>query len=917
MEAIAFLTPEEKYKKKAHSGKETWIFQIWQMAFISYNSSQSINSQFTKLSSTENHKTMTFINQQLALLIAFLLLATYSPIIAQATPPNIIVIITDDAGYEDWGFQGSSLMETPNIDQLVSQGTKFSQGYVTNSVCSPSRAGLITGRYQNRFGYEHNLVEYYDPPGAPNDQDGLDVNELTIANHLKSLGYATAAIGKWHLGQKDHFHPLNRGFDYFYGLLKGARPYFHTNDLEEGKKLMRNWQIDDLTSGYVTNVLTEDAINWMQDQVDSDQPFFTYLSYTAVHSPYQAARPEDLDRFSDCNCSEQRKTVAAMTYNLDANIGLILDFLEAEDEFDNTLIFFVNDNGGANSNDRHLNTPFRGHKSTFYEGGLRVPMALSWPDGGVPANNTYNKQVITLDFLPTIVAAAGGQIPGNLEIDGVNLIPYLSNPGATPHEYLFWRKLWDYSVVKKGDQKLVIRYNQLGEFDNDTLFYDLSTDIRENNNIIANHQATKQEFLNAYADWEEEMISPYFIGNKYFFRLCGGIGATAATDCPFFLAAYGFAATFEAEHAQLSGTAEISSCAQMSNGQFVKNLNGTSGANAASFELYVPYTGNYGFTITYLSIDELTMALEVNGVQELLNVPATTGQWCYQGGNPGDYPTTISLKKGYNTIKISNALLDKIEVSPIEQHQLLFTYEAEEALLSGNAVIENCAASSNGQTVKKLSGSSNNAVTFDANVPFAGEYQLTVSYISSTTRTMHVEINGTEQIIDIPATGLWCHEGGSPGDFTITANLNEGGNSIKFYKSPILDKIALTTSMSNLVADFSVTENAFITAKEKASQLSLQDVNDRITAVNIGPNILRIGQDINLEIQRNTPTSGDNSEYFTACIFDIYGRPVEAPIKLTANRFSLKTHQIKEAGLYFVKIASGNQMIIKELIIVK
>jgi arylsulfatase A-like enzyme len=721
-------------------------------------------------------------------LLLLLLLVVNSPVAAQTTQPNIIVIITDDAGYDDWGFNGSSLIETPNIDNLVNQGTKFSQGYVTNSVCSPSRAGLITGRYQNRFGYEYNLVNYYPAPGYQDDDDGLDLNELTIADHLKPLGYATSAIGKWHLGQDDHFHPLNRGFDYFYGLLKGSRPYFHTDDLEDGKKLMRNWEIDDLTSGYVTNVLTDEAINWMQTQVDANQPFFSYLSYTAVHAPYEAQQ-DDLDYFDNCNCSDDRQALAAMTYNLDSNVGRLVDFLEDKGVFDNTLIIFVNDNGGPNKNGRHLNTPFRGFKSSFYEGGLRVPMTLTWPAGQVPANNTYDKQVITLDILPTVLAAAGGQLPTDREIDGVDLVPFLNSSGDTPHEYLFWRKMWTWSVVKKGNQKLVINYNQLGDMDNDTLLFDLSIDINENSNIIANNQETKQEFLGAFAEWEEEMVLPHWIGDNFFNNLCGESGAQDPMDCPFLLVEYGFltAQEYEAEDGVLSGTARVSNCASASNGQHVKKLNGSS-SNSVTFDVNVAATGDYALTVSYMTTTARVMNIEVNGVLQILNV-APTGLWCFQGGIPGNHTSTVSLNEGENTIKFFNSpLLDKIEITPLTGG----IYEAEEATLSGTAFVSDCATMSNGQHVKKLNGPSSNSATFDVNVSAMGNYELTVSYLTTNARTMNVEINGVQQILNVPSTGLWCFQGGTPGDHTITVSLNGGQNTIKFFNAPLLDKIEIS-----------------------------------------------------------------------------------------------------------------------------
>ncbi|MEN8247380.1 MAG: sulfatase-like hydrolase/transferase [Bacteroidota bacterium] len=567
------------------------------------------------------------------------------------TQPNIIVIVTDDAGYADWGFNQSDVIQTPQIDNLLSQGVQFSESYVTASVCAPSRAGILTGRYQNRYGFDFNIVNYFSAPDMQADDDGLDVNELTIADRLKPLGYSTSAIGKWHLGDDDKFHPLNRGFDYFYGLLDGSRPYFHTDGLSSGKKLMRNWDYDDLVSGYMTDVLTDDAIAWMQSQVDANKPFFTYLSYTAVHGPYEAEQ-EDIDVFADCVCTEEKKTLAAMTYSLDYNIGKLVDSLKAKGVFDNTLIMFINDNGGPDKSGRHSNAPFRGYKSSAYEGGLRVPMAFVWPEHITP-NTVYDKQVISLDILPTVLLAAGGEIPADKVIDGVDLVPFLTNPDNTPHEYLFWRRIWGYGVVKRADKKMIVLYNKAGDFDNDTLLYDLSNDIGETTNIMSDNRTIINDFSQRFNDWEKDMVLPYWIGDYTSINLCGK-GVSQAEDCPYLMDIYypeKVVSVYEAENGVLTGTAEIATgCSYASEGAFVKLQNDT--GNSLTFNVIeIETAGDYKLNIDYHMVGSSAVEIKVND-KSIGEYSFPSANWCYEG--PASRMSLyVELNTGLNSISFT------------------------------------------------------------------------------------------------------------------------------------------------------------------------------------------------------------------------------------------------------------------------
>ncbi|MEN8121634.1 MAG: sulfatase-like hydrolase/transferase, partial [Bacteroidota bacterium] len=436
--------------------------------------------------------------------------------------PNIIVVVVDDAGYADWGFQGSKTCKTPNVDKLRNEGINFTQAYVTGATCAPSRAGLMTGRYQNRFGYEYN-PSIYPSPGKTLQDVGMEPNEKTIADHLKKLGYNTAAIGKWHLGEEMHHHPNNRGFDYFYGLLAGARPYFHTDDLGPNKKLMRNFEFDDLTEGYMTDVLTNEALAWMKTQVDTaSAPFFTYLSYTAIHGPYKA-KPKDYKKHSDSKwkngkkCSDKRKNYLGMADNLDLNIGKLTDSLKTWNIFDNTLIFFINDNGGKAPKKITDNGVLRAGKGSPYEGGYRVPFFMVWP-GHVPKDSTYPKQVISMDIAATsIIAAGGGKLQPEKKLDGVDLMPVVNDTAVEAHEYLFWRKYTSWAVAKTDNHKIIVHYNKLGAADNDTTYYILNTDgSGENdvNNIYSGKgvHPIADDLMQKYNEWEKEMVKPYFLG---------------------------------------------------------------------------------------------------------------------------------------------------------------------------------------------------------------------------------------------------------------------------------------------------------------------------------------------------------------------------------------------------------------------
>jgi len=388
---------------------------------------------------------------------------------ASAGQPNILVILADDMGYGDLGCLGSRHLITPHIDALRESGVLCRQAYVTSPVCSPSRAGLLTGRDPRRFGYEGNLNAASNNYATRPELLGLPPGEHTLGDHLRAAGYATAVIGKWHLGTGQGFHPNTRGFDDFCGMLTGSHSYFPT----AGKnRLERNGEpLKDFSSPYLTDFFTDEAVRWIQDQRVAAQtrPWFLFLSYNAPHGPLQATQ-DDLARFSRI-ADPRRRTYAAMMFALDRGVGRVVSSLKKNGELDRTLICFFSDNGGA-TNNASWNGPLSGVKGCLREGGIRVPMIWSWP-GRLPENETHNGVISSLDLLPTFMAAAQTEplqlaLPRSHEdqrnrkravqkfgpYDGVNLLPQLAGKTPPVARKLFWR-LQGQTSVRDGADKLI------------------------------------------------------------------------------------------------------------------------------------------------------------------------------------------------------------------------------------------------------------------------------------------------------------------------------------------------------------------------------------------------------------------------------------------------------------------------------
>lgn len=422
--------------------------------------------------------------------------------------PNIILLFSDDAGYADFGFQGSKIMKTPHLDALAKRGVKCLQGYVSDPTCGPSRAGLMTGRYQQRFGYEENNVPGYMSKNSAADgtEMGLPLDQKTMGQYLQSRGYKTAFYGKWHLGGADRFHPTKRGFDEFYGFRGGARDYFPykstprevQNKLEEG---FGHFQEHD---GYLTDVLADKAVQFMEK--NQDEPFFIFLSFNAVHTPMHAKK-EDLAQFP--NLKGHRQKVAAMTLALDRASGQVLDKLAALGLDKNTLVVFTNDNGGPTDKNASSNYPLSGTKSNHLEGGIRVPFLMSWP-GVLKENTAYPYPVSTMDLLPTFFEAAGGDADSLLQLDGVNLLPYIKGEKqARPHQRLFWKKDAR-AVVRDGDWKLIRFADRPAEL------YNIADDERELKNLAAVYPEKVRKLYKLIFQWESTLERPrWLLKRKY------------------------------------------------------------------------------------------------------------------------------------------------------------------------------------------------------------------------------------------------------------------------------------------------------------------------------------------------------------------------------------------------------------------
>lgn len=431
------------------------------------------------------------------------------PKLGAATKPNLLIILADDMGYGDLRLTGSRLLATPNLDLLVDSGVFCSQGYVAAPVCSPSRAGLLTGRDPRRFGYEGNLNSGADGYPTRPELLGLPPGEHTLGDHFKSAGYATALVGKWHLGTGESFHPNNRGFDHFCGMLNGGHDYFPTragkHSIERNGELVREFSSD-----YLTDFFTDEGLAWLDIQHAAGTPWFLFMSYNAPHTPMQATE-EDLERFKHIK-DKNRRTYAAMMFALDRGVRRMTDWLRENDELNNTLIVFLSDNGGA-TNNGSWNGPLSGAKGTVREGGIRIPMIWSW-QGTLPAGARYDSPASSLDILPTFLAAADAKplsltAPRSYEdprnrnravktfgaYDGIDLLPHLKGESPSPKRTLFWRLQGQASILD-GEDKLVRLSHRPAQY------FQPTTDLGEKNDLAPLGGERFESLFRQLGEWE-------------------------------------------------------------------------------------------------------------------------------------------------------------------------------------------------------------------------------------------------------------------------------------------------------------------------------------------------------------------------------------------------------------------------------
>ena len=437
---------------------------------------------------------------QLCCILSAMVVATN---LIAAERPNIIVIVSDDAGYNEFSMNGSNpLFPTPHIDSIAANGVRFTNGYVSGTVCSPTRAGLLTGRYQNRFGHEFNVPPVYS------EDNGLSLKETTIADVLKSADYRTIALGKWHLGYAPKFHPMERGFTDYYGFLQGARSYFPLQKPTILNRLLRDREPIVENFDYMTDELGRAAADYIAKS--KDKPFFIYLAYNATHGPNDATE-SDLATVKGGGGNAKHR---AMALALDRSVGLVLDELQKHSMTDNTLIFFVNDNGGVAGHD---NAPLRGYKGSTWEGGTRVPFAIQWP-AGLPKGKVIDAPVISLDIFPTAMAAAGVMNSPGQPLDGVNLLPYMrGETKERPHQTLYWKNGTKWAV-RDGDLKAVAgndggnsgkgKKAKKGKPSSEILLFDLSKDTSESNNLAASRPDDVTRLEKLYRDWKKDFPAP-------------------------------------------------------------------------------------------------------------------------------------------------------------------------------------------------------------------------------------------------------------------------------------------------------------------------------------------------------------------------------------------------------------------------
>ena len=463
-------------------------------------------------------------------------IALFSPLTtsfakAAAQKPNIIFIIADDLGYGEISAYKKDWVPTPNIDSLGKSGMRFTDGHVSAAVCAPSRAGFNTGRSGVRHGSEYNAG------------DGVNQDEKTVGEMLKQAGYATAAIGKWHMGLKEGRHPLEQGYDEFFGMNSGSL-YIAINDPEAvngfgvsaDADLKTGQRLRPIFRGrkpveekeYLTEAFTREALDFIDRNKNSKNPFFIYLAYNAPHAPIQTTQ-KYYDRFPNIKDKNSR-IHAAMVSALDDGVGEILKKLKDEGLDKNTMVVFISDNGCPETfNGSCSNAELNGWKRYHLEGGHRIPFFISWP-GHVPVGVVYKNPVSALDLYPTFAAIAGGQLPQDRVIDGVDLMPYMTSANKDmPHPELYWRSGGSFAV-REGKWKLVVAnktpvteflnikqseeggllahppYAGVSPLGQHVMLYDLENDLEEKHNLASQHPDIVAGLRKKFEEWNKDNV---------------------------------------------------------------------------------------------------------------------------------------------------------------------------------------------------------------------------------------------------------------------------------------------------------------------------------------------------------------------------------------------------------------------------
>jgi len=431
-----------------------------------------------------------------AIFIAVIVGGSTRPLAQREPRPNVVLVMMDDLGYGDIGSYGGPDAKTPNLDRLARDGVRLTNAYANGAVCTPTRAALISGRYQQRVGLEWVLE------GSPADEHlGLPVTGTSLPALLKATGYATGLVGKWHLGFRKEFSPNAHGFDEFFGFLGGAHDYYRHQSADGSPDLYENGEPLQTSPGYLTDEITRRAAGFIDRH--AKEPFFIEVAYNAVHWPFQPPdlapsdprRDTPLRQMPDNTPPATRADYLQMLERADSGIGTILSALERHDIARNTLVIFTNDNGGEWLS---RNAPLYHRKSTLWEGGIRVPLILRWP-GVLPKGKTSPQVAITMDLNATILAATGTRLPTGYQPDGINILPVLTGQTPIVERQLFWRidrPLRNQRAVRSGRWKMLLDASVY-------LLFDVDADPGERRDLAAQHPEVIVRLKSLLADWEK------------------------------------------------------------------------------------------------------------------------------------------------------------------------------------------------------------------------------------------------------------------------------------------------------------------------------------------------------------------------------------------------------------------------------